>query len=118
MPAERDDERGIEDLELPPQEWRAGRDLVGLGIAVLGRATFHDVRDEDLLAPPAKGREELAEKGPGAADERTPLAILVESGPLADEHDLRVGMALAGHGLRSRLVEPASRARPDLGRNR
>ena len=49
--------RRVEDLELPAQVRRAGGDLVGLRIAVVGWPALDDVRDEDLLAPPAdRGR--------------------------------------------------------------
>ena len=36
------------------------------------------------------------------------------SGPLADEHDLGVDRAIAGHGVRARLAQIAERARADF----
>ena len=62
MATERDDEGRIERLDLAAQERRAGGDLVGLGVAVVGRAALDDVGDEDLVAPPADRPEQLGEE--------------------------------------------------------
>ena len=86
----------------------------GFGVAVVGRTALDDVRDEHVLAPPADRSEQAHEQVAGAADERAALAVLVEARALADEHDLGRGIALAGHGLRPRLVEATSGARPHL----
>ncbi len=91
---------GSSDLELATQERRAGGHLVGLRITVAGRATLHDVGDEDILAPPADQRQQLLEQPPGSAHEGAALAVLVLAGTLPYEHDLGVGVALAGDGMR------------------
>src|SRR6185295_5865610 len=104
----------IDDLELALEVRRARGDLVGLRVAVAGRPALHDVGDEDLLAPPADRGEEADEQLAGAADERPALGILGLAGTLADEHDLGVRMALAGHGLRPPLGELAAGAGTDL----
>ncbi len=108
---------GSSTAELALEERRAGGDLVGLRVPVVGRPALHDVGDEHVLAPPAERAKEPDEHAPGAAHERTPLAILVEARALADEHDLGVRIALARHRLRPALVEPALRAHPDLARD-
>ena len=54
VPAERDDQGRVEDLELALEVRRAGRDLVGLRVAVVRRPALDDVRDEDLVALPAR----------------------------------------------------------------
>src|SRR2546423_599282 len=43
---ERADHARLEQLDLALEVWPAGRDLVGLGIAVAGRTALQDVRDE------------------------------------------------------------------------
>ena len=77
---------------------RAGRDLVGLGVAVAGRPALDDVGDEDVVAPPADVAEQVHEQAAGAADERPALAVLVH-----------------GPGPRRR-TRPRSTGRPRRGR--
>ena len=117
VPAQRHDQGRVEDLELALEVRRAGRDLVGLRVAVVGRAALHDVRDEDLVAAPAERAQVLRQELAGATDERPAEPILVESRALADEHDLGVGAALAGDGVRAGLMEAAAGAGADLGRH-
>ena len=94
--AERHDDRRIEDLELARQVRRARRDLVGLGIAVVGRTAFDDVRDEHVLAPPADRSEQLARAGRRRGRRTGGPAVLVEAGALADEDDLGEGSPSPG----------------------
>src|SRR4029078_1406346 len=89
-----------------------------LGVTVLRRPALDHVRDEHVLASPADRAEELDQEIAGAAHEWTPLPILVEARPLADEDDLGLGVALARDGPRPGLVETAVRAGPDLGGDR
>ena len=112
------DQGRVQDLELSSQERGAGGDLVGLRVAVLRRAALDDVRDEDVLAPPADRAEQADEEVAGPAHERAALAILVHPGTLSHEDDLRAGMPLAGDGACPPLVEPAAGAGPDLRRDR
>src|SRR4029453_19292254 len=112
------DESRIEDFQLAPQVRRARGDLVRLGIAVVRRPALHDVRDEDVVARPLDGAEELVQEPAGPADERPALAILVEPGALADEDDLGVRAPLARDGIRPRRAEPAPVAHPDLRSDR
>ena len=118
VPPERHDDGRVEDLELAPQVRGAGRDLVRLRVAVVGRPALDDVGDEHVLAPPADRGEELDQEVAGPADEWPALPVLVEARPLADEDDLGLGVALARDGLGPRLVETAVRAGADLGGDR
>ena len=114
IPSEGHHDRRVEDLELAAQVRRAGRDLVGLRVAIVGRPALDDVRDEHVLATPADVREELDQQVAGPTDERPALAVLVEARALADEHDLGLGVALARDRAGPRRVQPAVRADPDL----
>ena len=60
--AEGHDDRRVEHLELAPQVRRAGRDLVRLRVAVVGRAALDDVGDEHVLALPADRAQQLDEQ--------------------------------------------------------
>ena len=117
VPAQGDDDGGVEDLQLPAQVRRAGRDLVGLGVPVVRRPALHDVRDEHILSLPADGGEQPHQQRPGPAHERPALAILVEAGALADEHHFGVGVALARDRAGAALVQAAAGADPDLARD-
>jgi hypothetical protein len=90
------------------QEGLAGVDLVGLRVAVARRPRLEHVRDEDVLARQADLLEQLVEQLAGAADERQALLVLVHAGRLADEHQVRVGVARPEHhprpGLRQRAA--------------
>src|SRR5438552_3086093 len=115
MATERHDERRVEDLELALEIGGTGGNLVRFRIAILRGAALDDVGDEHLVASPAERREELDEQVAGPPDERTALAVFVLARSLADEDDLRVGVALPWHGPRPCLVEPAARAGSDVG---
>src|SRR5919109_736928 len=86
--AEGHDDRRIQDLELAAEERRTRRDLLGLRIAVAGRAALDDVGDEHVAPCPADVAEQVHEQPAGTADERTTLPILVLARALADEDHL------------------------------
>ena len=90
VPERRDDLRP-DQLDLPEEVPLAGLDLLGLRVAVAGRPALEHVRDVDVLARQPDPGEQLAEQLPGGADERHALLVLVESGRLADEHQVGVG---------------------------
>src|SRR3546814_19774921 len=60
---------GLQYLDLPCQERRAGGDLAGRRIAVPGRAPVQQVGDVDLAAVEADGRQHAVEKLAGGTDE-------------------------------------------------
>ncbi len=108
---QRNDHGGVDRLDLAEQVvLGAGGDLVGLRVAVLGRATLHHVADEDLAALETGHAEQLVEKLARWPNKRAALPILVVAGALADQHDLRVGRALAWDGLGAPSMQPTQRA--------
>ena len=115
--AERRDHARLHDRDLPVELPLARLDLVGLRIAVAGRAALDDVRDVAVGARPRPiSAEQLVEQPPGLADERHALLVLVEPRRLADEHQVGIGIPVADHDRRAALGEPAVlAARPLLG---
>jgi hypothetical protein len=105
VPAERDDDAGPDDIDLLTQPRTAGFDLAGArGPVVAGRRVrrrpmLHDVRDVDVFARKPRVRQQLLEEPPRTADKRAPAEILLTAGALADHHDRRVRIPLAGHGV-------------------
>jgi hypothetical protein len=91
--AEGRDHARLDQIHLLLEPRPARVDLLRLRVAVAGRAALEDVRDEDVVAVHPDLAEELVQELPGAADERHPLAVLLGSGRLADEHQVGVGVA-------------------------
>ena len=111
--AERRDEGRPDQLDLAEQVRLAGLDLVGLRVAVPGRAALEDVRDVDVAAREPDPGEEPFEQLPRLADEGHALLVLVEAGRLADEHQVGVGMPRAEDHLRPPRGEAAPLADRD-----
>src|SRR5206468_11010163 len=61
--------------------------------------------DEDRLAPQADRLDDLGEQLAGATHERPTGRVLGLAGPLADEHQPGVRVALAGDGVGAALAE-------------
>src|SRR3982751_224614 len=76
--AQRGDQLRLDELDLLEEVALAGLDLVGLRVAVPGRAALDHVGDVDVLAGETDSGEELVEELPGLADERIALLVLVE----------------------------------------
>ena len=108
--AERGNKRRLDQLDLPEEVRLAGLDLLGLRVAVAGRAALEHVRDVDVRARETDPVQQLLEQLAGLADERHTLLVLVEAGRLADEHQLGVRVAGAEDDLRPRRRERAARA--------
>jgi DNA polymerase len=80
-------------------------------IATLGNHATKQLTGKETGITRVHGQPQQAvEQLPGLADEREPLLVLVEAGRLADEHEIRLGVADAEHDLRPRLREAAARA--------
>ena len=113
---ERGDDAGPDQLDLPEQVRLAGRDLALERVAVLRRPALEDVREVDLVRVEADAREQPLEQLTRLAREREPALILVVAGRLADEHQLRIGVAGAEDDLRPRRRRASSarsrRSRP------
>jgi hypothetical protein len=61
-----------------------------------------DVGDVDIVAGQAHGGDDAGEKFAGGTDEGLALFVFVESGSLADEHEVGVGVAGAEDSLGAR----------------
>ena len=101
---------------LRAQVRHARRNLVHLRRAVLRRAAFDDVGDIDFLARKADGGDHFIQQLTCAADERTARQVFVATGAFTDEHQPRVRVAFAGHGVGARGAKPAFLAIRDFFR--
>ena len=99
------------------EERLAGRDLVGLRVAIARRPAAHDVVDVDGLPRPAHRLDHLVEQLAGGPDERLAALVLLLARRLADEHQRRVLGADAEHDRLARRVQLAARALAELGAN-
>ena len=115
--AEGDDDLGVDQGDLLVEEGAAGGHFLGQGVAVAGRAAFDHVGDEHLLAGEADGAKQLLQELAGGADEGAALLVLVEAGPLADEHEIAGRGAFAGHGELAAAMEAALLAGANFGRD-
>ena len=96
------------------KRWLFARgDLLGLGVAVPGRAALEHVHDGHVVTGEVDAGEELVEELTGGADERDALLVLVEARGLAHEHHVGVGRARPEHDLRARRRERAACAARD-----
>ena len=75
--AERADDLRLDQPDLLSEVRLALGDLVGLRVAVAGRAAHQDIRDEDVLARQPDLAQQLVQQLPGPADERQPLQVLL-----------------------------------------
>src|SRR5687767_1458200 len=112
--AERRDDHRLDELDLPEEMRLARRDLLGLRVPVAGRPAFEDVRDEDVRAREADSAEQLVEELPRLPDEGDALLILVKTGRLPDEHEVRIRAARAEDNLCPALRQCTARARRRL----
>ena len=115
--AERRHDARADELELPVEIGLARRGLRGQRVAVPGRPALEDRRQVRVVQRQPDGGEEAREELAGASGERRPLAILVEAGRLADEHELRVEASFAEDDVRAPLGERAADTARRLGRD-
>ena len=114
-----DDDLWLNAVDLLKEERLAGLDLVGLGIAVLRRPAFDDVRDIDVVAAESDGLDDLGQQLAGTPDKRNALDVFVSSRRLADEHQVGRWIANAKYDLPpAEPVQLASSAIANLGANR
>src|SRR6266550_399068 len=114
MASERHDDAGAQHLEMPAQPDVAGGDLVGKGVAVLGRPMSDDVGDEDLSTIEPDAGKQLVQKLPSRSDEGLPLQVLVVARGFAEEEDARLGRTVSRDCLPRAAVERAGGAGADL----
>src|SRR5581483_401337 len=86
--------------------------------ACLPLEVLHRARDVRAAPVDARLLERLVEDAPGGADERRPRLILLISGLLADEHDVRRSPARTEHDLRGIDVQGTSVTAPSGGTQR
>src|SRR4029453_6936856 len=116
--AQGDHHLGVDQPDLGVQPGPAGGDLVRQRIAVAPRAALPHRPDVGVLAAQADALQQAVEELAGGADEGLALAVLVEAGGLADEHQGGGGVTLAEHHLGAALVQAAAGAAGDLGGDR
>ena len=111
---ERDDDPGLQQLDLAQQPGLALRDLDRVGIAVVRRAALDHVRDVDLVlaVQPHRG-EHAVEQLAGAADEGQALAVLLLARRLADDQPVGRRVSHAGHRVAPARSEVAGAAGAD-----
>lgn len=115
MAAKRNDELGLNRLQLTFKERSAGILFGRQRIAVARRATLQDIADEDLVASQTHARrDDLAEQLSGRANEGSTTLIFVRARSLADKNDARLRVPLAGHGLLAGLAQATRLAGSDL----
>jgi hypothetical protein len=107
----REDQLGLDEVDLRVQVRRAPRDLLRLRIAVARRPALEHVADIDvLLAGQVDGGEHVVEQAPGLADERFAEAVLLRARRLAHQQPVGLLVADPEHGLGARLVQTAGGA--------
>jgi hypothetical protein len=95
------------------QIWNTGRDLIGQGLSILGRAALDNVGDVYRLARHLDSLQDAVEKIPGLTDEGFPLRIFVGARPLAHENQAGGGISIAGNRLGAMGTQTAAVGRPD-----
>src|SRR4051794_16289261 len=119
--SEAEDDLGLDSFDLALQVGIAGPDLARLRLAVLhpaalfdGGAALDDVGQVDLLSGQIHGRQDVVEQLTGPPDEGQPRGVLVLAGPLADEHQGRVGVPCREDRVGAGLRQVALGAHGDL----
>ena len=97
--SQRTDQFRPDHLNLLHQEWLAGINLINLGVAIIRRSAFDDVRNVDFV-PREPGRlQEIVQELSRCADKRFSLLIFMKPRRLADEHDACMRIAHTKHDL-------------------
>ena len=108
--AEADDDRRIDECDLPLQPFAAALLLRKLRVAVVRRTAFDNVGDVDLGAVQINHLEHVVEQLSGRADKRHALAVLLLTRAFANEHDACVFCTVSEHEAVPRLAEAAAMA--------
>src|SRR2546423_8836097 len=98
--AERGDHLRLDQLDLPHQVGLALLDFLRQRIAIARRPTHQYVRYEDIAPRQPDLPQQLVQQPPRTAYERLALLIFGRAGRLADEHQVRVGVAHAEDDVR------------------
>ena len=108
--AQADDNRRIDERDLPPQPFAAAFLLHELRVAVVRRAAFDNVGDIDLRPVEIDHFEHIVEQFAGRADKRLALQVFLFAGAFADEHDACVLGTVAEYEMVPRLTKAAAPA--------
>lgn len=100
--------------QLRHQEMAALLDLLGQRIAVVGWAALEHVADEHVILAPADLADSAPEQLPRAADEGTPLLILIPAGCFTNKGDASTDRAFSGDSFVSRFMQSAGGAGANL----
>ena len=79
--------------ELPEEVRFAGRDFVGLGIAVPRRTALQDIADVDILTLQSHGHNDLRQELARPPHEGPPLLVFIGTRRLADKDE--IGMRIS-----------------------
>jgi hypothetical protein len=104
-------------LNLPLEVRQAAYDLLGPRVAVLRRAAFQYVADEDIFPFEPAGFDDLVQELACPADKRPALRIFIGARGFAHEHDAGIGIAFTRHGVGPRRAQAALAALTNLRRN-
>jgi hypothetical protein len=110
------DDLGCDCADLSVQEGAAGTDLRRQWIPVSRRAAFNDVADVDLAArDPDAFLDHLGEKFPRAADKGEAAQIFLLARAFTNEHQVRVGIAVAEDDRLPTLTKVTAGAIAEMG---
>ena len=87
-PTKTDDELRIDECDLSVKPGATGGHLTGLGIAVMGRATFDSVGDVNLGSVQVNHLQHIIQKLSGWSYEGNTLQIFLFAGAFADKHEI------------------------------
>ncbi len=105
---------GPDGLQLLAKEGKAGSDLIGLRVAVLGGAAFHDVGDVYLVSRQVYGLDDAGEERSCLSDKGSPLQVLFPARGLSYKDERGMGVALTKDQALSPLMETAPGAIPQF----
>src|SRR5256885_4328811 len=112
VPSEDEHDFRLDQGQLLPEVWRTRLDLVRHRVAVHGRPALKNIRDVDIGAAERNASEQRVEQLARGTHEGFALAVLVEAGRLADDHDVGRTRPHPGHRLGARRVQAAVLAGP------
>ncbi len=113
-PAEADDERRLDEVDLPEELWRTRFHLRRQRVPVVGRPAFQDIADVHFFALQPDGRKDFVEQLAGPADKRLSLRVLIGTGRFTDKHHPAVRIANAKDKPRACLSEGTFQTFTDL----
>jgi|TARA_B100001971_G_C18090078_1_gene483029 hypothetical protein len=90
---------GFDETDLTIQVFAAGAYLAGVWVAITWRSAFHHVGDVYLLTTEINGCQEFLQELTGRTHKGTSLLILIETGPLTNEHQISVLRAFTGDSI-------------------